>query len=60
MNEKIKMEQEKHSAFTTINGINEIMRIYEQLIMSLDEEGVNIAFQHNGTKFKDVFIYSKS
>ncbi len=41
-------EIEYHSAFTTENGINENMCVYEQLIMKIEK--VDIAFQHDSEK----------
>lgn len=49
----------KHSAFTTLNGINKEMGLYEQRIMDISEEEVEILHQHNGISGKIVWTWSK-
>jgi len=50
MNNKFK--QKKHSAFTTINGINKEMKVYEQWLMDIPEAECEILFQHDGKNYE--------
>lgn len=57
--EKNKMlKSKKHSAFTTINGINNIMGLYEYLITAIGE--IEIVFQHNGRKGKITVVFTEN
>ncbi len=52
------METSIHPGFTRINGINSEMSIYEQLIMDVSEEDVEIVNQINSKAGRIVFVYS--
>ena len=53
------MKTKKHSAFTTINGINKEMKVYEQWIMDIPESECEILFQHDSKVGRDMFVYTK-
>ena len=55
---KKRFKQKKHSAFTTMNGINKEMKVYEQWLMDIPEFECEILFQHNGKVMRDIFVYT--
>jgi len=55
------MTEQKHSAFVTIDGINRVMRIYEQVICDFSDlmDGTYLCFQFDGKQGIDTIVYSK-
>lgn len=48
---------EKHSAFVTIDGINKVMGLYEQLILEFHYQRMAVVFQHDGNNFGERIVY---
>lgn len=57
MNEE-RLKRKRHSTFCIINGINSVMNIYEQLILQIPEEDVEIVMQHYGDYGLIAFVYT--